>query len=224
VTPASRAPRVQVVRYRTVRPYHGVFVYGPRPTRHDHYHGAPPARGHRVETSDLPTRTIDRDDSFALGLRMGSLISGYDDAAGYADLGFGGTMRFRPDEAVGLELAVSHYNQTFSDASERGQTLTSGSVELFAFPWSRVSPYVIGGVTWASGGFDDEVFVDGQTEQISMRRSAFGPHAGLGLEFALGQDVALDLEARYVGFLGHDAQDPTLPGGLTTTAGVLFHF
>ncbi len=155
---------------------------------------------------------------------MGSLVSGYDEAAGYADLGFGGTMRFRPDEAVGLELAVSHYNQTFDGSSERAQTLTSGSVELFAFPWSRISPYAIGGVTWAAGGFDDQVFIDGKTEQISMRRTAFGPHAGLGVEFALGQDVALDLEARYVGFLGHDPQDPTLGGGLTTTAGVLFHF
>ena len=71
---------------------------------------------------------------------------------------------------------------TFDGSSERAQTLTSGSVELFAFPWSRISPYAIGGVTWAAGGFDDQVFIDG-----ALMFDRDHPETNPVMDFELGQ-------------------------------------
>ncbi|MEQ1505756.1 MAG: hypothetical protein ABMB14_26210, partial [Myxococcota bacterium] len=101
----------------------------------------------------------------------------------------------------------------------RSQTQVDGSVELFAFPWARVSPYVLGGATWNAASFADPISgvgartVDGQV----------GLHAGLGLELALGRSAALDFEGRYIGWM--DERLPTeAPGAIQATAGLLVHF
>lgn len=217
------APPPRYYRYPHVRPWHGVFVYGPPPRRHASYHGAGP---HRVPAAQMPDRTIDRDNSLAVGLRAGSIYGGYDNAAGYADLGAGFNVRYRPDEAVGLELAVQHYDQTWDSLSERQQTVGQASVELFAWPWTRVSPYALAGLTWDSRNFNDTLYDTsvGEVSSYAAQDVRIGPHVGLGLEFALGKTVALDLEARYASFLGTSVDDATLPGALQTTAGVMVHF
>ncbi len=220
-------PHVTHVRYTHVRPYHGVFVYGPPPVTHNHYHSRPamaPNGQVKVKKSDLPQRFVDRDNSFAIGLKGGSMWSGYFDANAYADAGVGINARYRPDEAIGLDVAIQHHDQTWSPNSERSQTMMSGSVELFAYPWTRVSPYVIGGLTYTSRDIEDEIFQTDRVNLIETGQPLIGPHAGLGVEFALGKTVALDLEARYTGYLNRKPTDASLPGALTTTAGLMFHF
>jgi len=210
---------VRTVRYHHVRPYHGVFVYGPRPSAHVHYVGAPgPVR---VVQEDLPERAVDRNNSFALGIKGGSLISGSDHAV-YGDPGIGAVARYRPDESVGLQFDLSHHWGNIPETEFRTQTQAAGSLALFAFPWAPVSPYVIGGATWNARNVTHEEF-DG--ESFTSKETGYGQwglHAGLGLELALGKSVAIDLEGRYVGWLSREQGDA--PGALQTTAGLLVHF
>lgn len=210
--------RTKVVTFRRVRPYHGVFVFGPRPVHHTHYHGSNAS----VSQGHLPSRKIDRDDSLAVGLRMGSLYGGYSAGGAYADLGLGFNIRYRPEEALGLELALQSYNVDTAD-STRHQTVGQASVELFAFPWSRVSPYVLTGVTMTGRSIDDDYYDNGiRTAQANDVLT--GLHGGIGLELAIGERLALDLEGRYIGYLDKPAQDASWPGGFQTTAGLAYHF
>ena len=210
-------------RYHHVRPYHGVFVYGPPPVHHHRYARS---RNVVVEEAHLPSRTLDRSGSVAVGIQGGSIFSGYEDASGYADAGLGLGVRYRPAEAIGLEASVTHYNQTFNPQSERLQTVGQVSAELFAFPWTRVSPYAIGGLTFNARQFDDDRLNDfsGNVDNYRTADLQWGPHAGLGIEFALGHSVAIDLEARYTGFVTGRDDDPTLGGAFQTTAGLKAHF
>jgi len=212
----------RTVHYTHVRPYHGVFVMGPSPSHHHRYDGSP-NNGHRVDKGHMPTREIDRAGSLAIGLEAGMVYGDYLDGYGYSDMGLGISGRYRPEEAVGIELELSHFNQTWDAGSDRAQTSVAGSVELFAFPWTRVSPYGLVGLTWTDRDIDDAFATyDGGT--VTRNDAMFGPHGGLGLEFALGENVALDLEARYTGYLNREVTDPTFPGVLSTTGAVMFHF
>lgn len=205
-----------------MRPYHGVFVYGPAPVYHSSYVGTSEAQ---VVQEHLPERKIDREGSLAVGLRGGSMIGGYDSAAGFSDLGAGAVARYRPAESVGLEVGLSQFGMK-SDDSMRSHTVGSASVELFAWPWTRVSPYVVGGLSFDARNFDDAYF-DESTDSVqtfAQNDMQWGPHAGLGVEFAIGKSLAIDLEARYMPFIGTSADDPTLPGNVQTGINVLAHF
>ncbi len=224
VRPTVRHGRYSSVRIHTVRPYHGVFVYGPRPVHHTHYYETPTHQTHVVQEKHLPTRHLDRDNSLAVGMRWGSFASGYATGSVYSDPGVGVTVRYRPEESVGLELAVQTYAQSFEGITERIQTQTSGSVELFAYPWKRVSPYALVGMSTMSRDINDTM-LDGQDlTTVTRQDTRFGPHVGLGLELAIGDHVALDLEGRYTGYMGYDPTDLTAPGGVSTHVGVLYHF
>jgi opacity protein-like surface antigen len=228
-TRVVHTPTYRTVQYRHVRPYHGIFVYGPRPTYHQHYyHEAPREQGQVVvQEKHLPTRKVDRANTLAVGLRTGSYFSGYQGANTYGDFGLGATVRYRPAEAVGLELALQRHDQQYTSDNERSHTMAQASVELFAAPWSRVSPYVLAGVTYTGRNIEDDIFDRGTAEVITVESKAplYGLHAGAGVEFAIGKSVALDLEARYVGYVnGTGDDDPSMPGAITTTAGFLVHF
>lgn len=223
--PAVRAPVVRRpgivrpgVKFHVVRPYHGVFVYGPRPVYHSHYHGSNVS----VSNGHMPQRQVNRDDTLAVGLRMGSLYGGYSAGSAYADLGLGFNLRYRPEESLGLEFALQSYNQENFDSS-RHQTVGQVSAELFAFPWTRVSPYVLTGVTFTGRNIDDDYY-DAGVRTAMANDVLTGLHGGIGIEFAIGDRVALDLEARYVGYLDKPIQDAHWPGGFQTTAGLLYHF
>jgi opacity protein-like surface antigen len=204
-----------------VRPYSGVFVYGPRPVYHSVYYvnGDRPDTSVQVKEKHLPDRKVDRDDSFAIGLKGGSYFGAYQGANAFGDLGLGLTGRYRPTESLGLELGVARHLD-----NERQHTTGSASVELFAFPWTRVSPYVLGGATFTDRSVQDDIWRDEQVQTIVTGAPMIGAHAGLGVEFAIGDHLALDLEARYIGYLNHIDGDPTLPGAVTTGVGVLWHF
>ncbi len=228
----GHAPRTTVVHtggrrhhthYTHVRPYHGVFVYGPRPTTHTHYHGGG-GGGVNVKNRDLPSRDLDREGSLAVGIKAGSLMSGYFDGPAYSDVGLGVAGRYRPAEAVGLELGLQHHSQTFTSETERSQTQVNGSVELFAFPWTRVSPYLIGGVTYNARNIQDEIWQGDALSVVEQHDSLWGLHGGVGLELALGQSLAIDLEGKYIGYLDREPTDASLPGALQLNAGLMVHF
>lgn len=210
------APAFVGPRYR-VRPYSGVFVYGPRPVYHGSYAGG--SDQVVVQERHLPDRKIDRDNSLAVGIRAGSYMGAYQGANAFSDVGLGLTARYRPVESLGLEVA----GQRHTDA-ERIHTTGSASAVLFAFPWSRLSPYVLAGGTWTDRSIDDEIWRNDAVQTVSSTTPLFGAHAGAGLEIGLGNHLALDLEARYVHYLNTAAGDPTLPGAVNTNVGLLWHF
>ena len=172
----------------------------------------------------MPTRFVDRSDTLALGLTAGSLMSGYENGESYGDLGLGLKGRYRPAESVGLELSVTHHDSAWAPESARSQTLGSASVALFAWPWTRVSPYAIGGLTVNNRQIADELASYQGVDQLDTGRNLIGAHGGLGLELAMGRSAALDLEARYVGWLNQQDTDLATPGALQATAGLVFHF
>ena len=218
VVVGPRMGSTTVVVHRA-RPWHGVFVYGPRPMYHDHYVTPAPQP---VEEEHLPDRKVDREGSIAVGVRSGSYLSGYESGSTYGDFGLGLVGRWRPDEAVGLELAFAHHDETWNDQTERSQTLGQGSVMLFANPWGRVQPYVLGGLSVNERNIDDAMYTSRGTPTVRADDPLWGPHAGAGIEFAFGKRAALDLEARYVGWMND--REASLPGALQTGANFLVHF
>lgn len=224
--PWSPAPhRAYVIRHHHVTPWHprywtaGVFVYEAPPAR--------PAVAGRpaVAKTAAPAREIDRSHSLSLGVRSGSYMSGYYDEANYGDLGFGLAARYRGSEALGVEVAYGYFSDDFTPDTERVTQPLSASVQLFAFPWTRVSPYLSGGATWTARSYDDS-FSNGLTqESFQTKDLQFGPHAGVGLELAVGEKSSLSLEGRYTHFVTHDEDDDiSTPGNLQGLIGVNVYF
>lgn len=209
-------------RYHNLRPYDGVIAYGPRPRYHYVYRDRV---DYRVKETHVPDRAVERDNSLAIGLSGGSIVGGYDDAAPFADPGIGGTLRYRPDESVGLQATVASYGMKSED-SFRTNTSVQASAVVFAYPWTRVSPYVLGGVTWDARDYND-AYRDLSSDTIGrldQRDVQWGPHVGAGVEIAIGKVVAVDLDAKYTAFVTADEADPTIPGALQTGVGLLVHF
>ncbi len=204
-----------------MRPYSGVFVYGPRPVYHNTYYvqGGRPSGAVQVQKDHMPKRKIDRGNTLAVGLKAGSYFGAYQGANAYADLGLGLNARYRPAEAFGLELAAQRH---FDD--ERTHTAGSASAMLFAFPWTRVSPYVLGGATLTDRQVSDTIFRNDELQVVEATNPWVGVHGGVGIEFAIGKKAAIDLEARYIGYVNRQVTDPTLPGAVTTSAGLMWHF
>jgi opacity protein-like surface antigen len=202
--------------------YHGVFIYGPAPSHHHHYHSTGGVA--QVEAAPLPDRKIDRNDTFALGVHAGGYVGGYDDGATFADNGVGAKLRYRPVEAVGLELGYTVYDDSFDSASERRTDLLQPSVQLFVAPWSRVSPYISLGATYSKRSYDDQWSDGVAVYSTQVQDSALGAHGGLGLELAIGKSAALGVEARYIHSLNVDGEDPSSPGALQGIGGLSFYF
>ena len=215
---------------RNVYWYHGVWVYGPYPQYHDSYsvhHTTTTSSGSTVVVDDrpeLPRRSIDRTDKFSVGVQGGQYLSGYDLGAGFADKGLGVSIGYRPVETVGLEVSYSYFDQTFDGDTERQTSTFQPGINLYAFPWTRVNPYLTVGGTMTRRAYDD-TWNDGSGEQsATVMGTAYGPHAGLGVEIALGDNVALDARGTYIGYMNVDGGDPSLPGAVQGTVGLDIYF
>lgn len=213
---ARHAPRGWVRPWRPGYPrawYHGVFVYGPGPVA-----GAGP--GGHPGPSQAPKKEIDHAGKFSFGIRGGSYLSGYDGGASYGDAGLGLAARYRIADPVGLEVQWTYHDQSWSAETERIQQPISTSLELFAFPWTRVNPYLLGGVTVTPRNVYDN-YQDGVAE---TEKTLWGPHVGLGLEVNLTKEVSINADARYIGYIGREDRDPSVPAAFQGNLGVNFYF
>jgi hypothetical protein len=204
------------------QPYwsYGVFVYGPAPVHHVTYVSGEP----QPSVEEAPERKVDRAHTWAVGIRGGSYMSGYERGPGYGDFGLGFSGRYRATESLGFELAWAHHNQTWTDDTERWSEPLSASVQLFAFPWTRFNPYMSAGITWTDRSYRDMYENRYGTQIVSEDSLIFGPHGGLGLEFGVGDRASINLEGRVIGYLNIDEDDKAVPSALQTTAGVNFYF
>jgi hypothetical protein len=206
--------------------YHGVFVYGPYPWyHHDHvvyvHDGDGGGGGGQPAEERAPERKVDRARTFAVGLRGGSYLGGYEEGGGgFGDAGLGLAVRYRPVEAVGLEVSWMHHDQTWDEGTERAYQPLQASVQLFAAPWTKVNPYVLAGVTLTTRQVHDDI---GFT-QVDQSGFLLGPHVGIGLELGLGKKVSINGDVRYTGYLNKPQGDLTFPGAAQANLGLNFYF
>jgi opacity protein-like surface antigen len=238
-----RVHRAKGLPPRWAPAYHRYHLAKTYPKHHPRYWGAgiffysPPPKGHKVRVvrgsgpgarsvqgAPTPSRAIDRNGDFSLGLQAGSYISGYRDGGDYSDLGFGLSVGYRPVETLGLQLDHNIHDNTFDEQSERSQATTSASMNIYAFPWTRVSPYATLGATWTERDIAD-TYSDGLVNQVVVAQDTlFGPHAGLGMEFAFGQNAGLNVEAKYVSYLDVGGEDKSLENAIQTNVGLKMYF
>ncbi|MEN0066099.1 MAG: hypothetical protein AAGA48_28415 [Myxococcota bacterium] len=162
-----------------------------------------------------------RENTVAIGLTGGSVLSGNNDVGLFTDGGVGGWFRARPRGPFAVQLDVSHYFGVTRRPllqQARQQTQLGGSVMWFATSRAPLTPYVLGGAAYAHRSVQDQTFGN----DFPVRSNLFGLQGGGGLEVALGRSAVLDFEARYVGYLGRDSNDPV--GSLTATVGIGTHF
>ncbi len=193
---------------------HGVFVYGPSPVIVSEGGGRSGSR------ASAPKRSVDRAGKFSLGVHGGSYLSDFHEGGGYGDAGLGLSASYRPIEALSFEVAWTHHDSTWSEDSARVQEPLQASAQLHAFAWSRVSPYVLAGVTMT----DREIAQPLARGDLDTSDSLWGPHAGVGIEFAIGEKVALDFDARFVGYVNKPADDPSRAGAVQANMGLEFYF
>ena len=201
-----------------VSPLHGIFIYGPRPGTHNTYTG----QNEKIARRDMPDRSLDRGGSLAVGMLGGALFSSEaDGSAVFGDPGAGLQARFRPVEFLGLQVAGQHsvgWMGVEPGAPLRESTLGTASLQLFAFPWSHVSPFLTAGATMQ----DTDMTLIGASDGDDAK-TLWGPHAGLGLEIGIGKSVAIDLDGR-LNYLVNAKANGATPTAFTTNLGLMFHF
>lgn len=195
--------------------YHGVFVYGPSVAYSGDGGGG--SRG----PSNAPKREVSRDGEWSVGLRGASYLSGFQDGSSYGDAGLGVAVRYRPIESLGFEAAWTYHDSAWSGEATRIQQPLQVSAQLFAFPWSRVSPYVLGGITMTDRNIAEPA-VFGTT--FETEQDLWGPHGGLGIEFGLGKSASLNFDARFIGYVNKPSDDPARTGALQANMGLNFYF
>ena len=201
--------------------YHGVFVYGP-PVVVVGGSGGDGGGGGGGSASEAraPRRDVDRTGKFSLGIRGASYLSGFHDGSSYGDAGIGIAARYRPIDPLGIEVQWTYHDATWSQDTARIQQPLSVSAELFAFPWTRVNPYVLAGVTITDRNLDQPLIGGNfQTEE-----ALWGPHGGVGIEFGLGKSASLNLDARFIGYVNKPVDDPARAGAVQANAGLNFYF
>jgi len=203
---------------------HFIFIY-PRAPYSPYYHG----ERYSDPQSHVQRPPLDRQGTVSVTLGVTGLHSGYDGVNGgvsdsWSDAGAGLAIEVRPTPGFGVEVGLVGYSDGADPDSFRQHTAVQLSAIGYALPDFPVSPYALVGASYVPRDVDDAFWNGETTENYQANSPAVGPHVGLGLEFALGRHVLLDVEGRAIGYLGHPSEDPSLPGALQTTValGVIF--
>ena len=154
-----------------------MFVYGPPVVVYDGDGGGGHVR-HEGEVAAAPKRAVDREGKFSLGLRGGSYLSGFHDGSSYGDAGLGLAARYRPIDPLGFEVQWMYNDATWSKDSARIQQPLTVSAELFAFPWTKVNPYVLAGVTFTDRNIDQPL---ASGASFASEDALWGPTGGVGM-------------------------------------------
>ncbi len=176
---------------------------------------------------------------WGLNLRVeGAFIgSGY---AGNAGLGgFGAGLRYKPSPWFGIEAGADFVIGRDYNNYARNETGLSLSGLLFLNPRSRAQVYLLGGFGWSIANVTNDS--NSQFGPLAAQENAsyhyFGGQAGIGIEYRLSRNLAVNVDMR--GFLrgrtdgNNSAPEFTDPktgnttntsGGLLFTGGMTFYF
>lgn len=220
----SRGPVVNVYHQRPVYWYHGVWVYGPAPVHHVYYNDTTTVQP--AERPNLPERSVNRNDAFMIGLHGSQMAAGYDGGGTFVDPGIGLSVAYRPVETFSIGLDYTYLNPTMdSDAVTPRETANiAPNISIHAVPWKRVSPYAEFGLTASRRVYEDQWSANGEQFQTNVMGTAWGPHAGVGLEFAIGQSLSLDVNGKYIGYVNVEGDDPSAPSALQGNLGLNIYF
>ena len=219
----NRGPVVNIHHQRPVYWYHGVWVYGPRPAQHVYYNETTTVQP--SERPGLPERKINRSDSFMIGVHGSQMAAGYDGGGSFVDPGVGVSFAYRPVETFSVGLDYSYFNPTMEDSATPRETANiAPNISIHAVPWKRVSPYAEFGMTASRRIYEDQWTQNGEQFETNVTGTAWGPHAGLGLEVAIGKSLALDLSGKYVGYVNVEGDDPSSPSALQGNLGLNIYF
>lgn len=166
-------------------------------------------------------------DTFGFGPRIGYYQAQDADEGNFY---YGIQARFRPGAIVGFEAAVEYRaGQTYGIGDHTVKTSfvpITGSLLLFA-PISDVfTPYGVLGIgayhtRYSTSGIIDDLGFDDSS------RFNLGYHVGLGAEFPVANNLALNIDYRYL-FLNPDDNEESLDGasfsGNAVSAAIVFYF
>jgi opacity protein-like surface antigen len=185
---------------------------------------------------------------WGLNLRLdGAFIGSRGDrlgGAGGALGGFGAGLRYKPTPWFGLEAGADFaIGRDYNDYA-RNETAFTLNAMLFLNPRSRAQVYLLGGFGWSIANVTNDTYSPSASspEPLGLNESQsyhyFGGQAGIGLEYRVTRNVALNVDLR--GFIrgrtdnNGNAQpefiDPgtgkttNTSGGLLMTGGMTFYF
>jgi opacity protein-like surface antigen len=202
----------------------GVFFYSP-PVKKKRVQE--PARVRpQSKKYQAPSKTIDRGGMWRLGARTGNYMSAYQNGGAYSDFGLGASLGYRLFEPLGLEISYGQYVQNLEDpaSSDRIASSLQAGAQLFLFPWTRVSPYLTGGIARTSVDINDRYSASGETVQLQHQESLSGPMGGVGIELSPSQHFSIQVEGRYIQYQNIAENSPILPSVLQGTAGLNIYF
>jgi opacity protein-like surface antigen len=175
----------------------------------------------------IPPPSYPRVKEWGLNLHLQGAMFGRRDSADNAGMGgIGLALRHRVTLPVMLEGSLDFYGGRDYNGDKRSETAMSLNALLFLMPRSRFGLYLLGGLGFASARIDrsDNYAANASYVSYDDRYSYFGGQAGLGLEWRLGKNVALntDLRGFIRGRLGAEGTRPEFvspDGRATNTSG-----
>jgi opacity protein-like surface antigen len=154
--------------------------------------------------------------------------------------GFGAGLRFKPTPWFGIEAGADFaIGRDYNDYA-RNETAFTLSGLLFLNPRSRAQIYLLGGFGWSIANVTNDVNSPygplANMNQAGDSYHYFGGQAGIGIEYRLSRNIAVNVDAR--GFLRGRTDNSNTPeftdpasgkttntsGGLLMTGGLTFYF
>lgn len=179
---------------------------------------------------------------WGLNLRLeGAFIGGRDDRNGGGLGGFGAGLRYKPTPWFGVEAGADFViGRDYNDYA-RNETAFTLSGLLFLNPRSRTQVYLLGGFGWSVANVTNDTYAT-NNDPLSINNSAsyhyFGGQAGIGLEYRMSRNLAVNVDMR--GFIrgrtdpgaanqpefidSRSGQTTNTSGGLLVTGGMTFYF
>lgn len=230
---APAQPPPVVVQQTPAQP--PVVVYQPAP---------PPVIVYRPPQPDYRTYYVRRPMPYAqrewgLNLRLDAALigGGVNDNAGMG--GFGAGLRYKPSPYFGIEAGADFaLGRDYNDYA-RNETAFTLSGLFFLNPHNHAQIYLLAGFGWSVANVSNDNYVGGPLPNgASTTYDYFGGQLGIGLEYRMTRNLALNLDLR--GFVRGRTDDnarynpefvdpgtgktTNTSGGALVTGGVTFYF
>jgi opacity protein-like surface antigen len=218
-----------------------VVVYQPAPP--PVYIMRPPQPDYRTYYVRRPVLMPHSEWGLNLHLEGAYIGSGYNNSAGLG--GFGAGLRYKPTPWFGVEAGADFaIGRDYNDYA-RNETAFTLNAMLFLNPRSRAQVYLLGGFGWSIANVNNDtgnafgsLANCGPSGNCSDSYHYFGGQAGVGIEYRLSRNLAVNLDLR--GFLrgrtdsgaanNPEFVDPgtgkttNTSGGMLVTGGMTFYF
>ena len=164
---------------------------------------------------------------YSLGVTAGSYTGAYIDGTVYNDPGLRFSLSYRNAPVLGAEMSVGFFGTNMRldgmGTDTRSDIPIQMSAVLHLFPRYPIQPYVLFGAT---GDLRTYRKYTGDDFGGLYNEFRVGPHAGLGAEFLVGQNLSITVDARsiYYTLIDRRAEGQTFQNDMTVTGGLNFYF